>query len=491
VQPDSSISESGTRPTKRPRFQTGVRTLLVLIATCGILFWAARTVWESQHPVYSLARGLRARDAIDRIDAIRQLERMDTRSSGIAIPPLIVALTDGETAVRTAACQALGQLASKAVRAGVSADAARSAFTALSTSSTDREPEVRGAAVGAIATLLSTAGSSEVLDVEPAFVALTGSLRDRDETVHRLALQALGLAARGVSVSPPAALAADLKDEAVEIRIEAVKTITGFKRGLDRWIPRIFEVMEGESEPRRQTAMFNAVFLLRPPAFSNRALTSLIAALRSRSAEVRFCAAWLLGTLGPDASPAVPELIHTMSEPIDGAKVGRGKVHVMDWNPPWAAAITLGKIAPGTPAAGEVIEALLAALRSEDPNRRVAAADALSYFGPAAAAAVPALIDVIKQNMSTKADFAYGADAARALGMIAPGTPMADKALTSLVEALHADSQYTRQQAIGALLPFGQKAVVAIPRLRVLVDDRDRAVQSSAAKALTVLETKD
>ena len=70
-----------------------------------------------------------------------------------------------------------------------------------------------------------------------------------------------------------------------------------------------------------------------------------------------------------------------MSDPIDTAMVGPGKVHPGAWDPAWAAAQALGKIAPGTPSAGEVIEALTEVVRTGHPYRRVAAAHALGEFG--------------------------------------------------------------------------------------------------------------
>jgi hypothetical protein len=156
-------------------------------------------------------------------------------------------------------------------------------------------------------------------------------------------------------------------------------------------------------------------------------------------------------------------------------------------DPAIPAAQALSEIAPGTPSAGEVIEALTEVVRTGHPYRRAAAADALGAFGPAAVGAVPALINLIGENAATKADFADGASAATTLGRIAPGTPLADEAVSALTEVLQAESEYTRQQAATALPRFGPKAIVSIPRLRALVNDPHATVRSAAAKALTAL----
>jgi hypothetical protein len=60
-------SEPQAKPPKARRFQTGVRTLIVLVASCGVMLWAARSVWESRHPAIAAARGLKAQSPEDRV----------------------------------------------------------------------------------------------------------------------------------------------------------------------------------------------------------------------------------------------------------------------------------------------------------------------------------------------------------------------------------------------------------------------------------------
>jgi HEAT repeat protein len=198
--------------------------------------------------------------------------------------------------------------------------------------------------------------------------------------------------------------------------------------------------------------------------------------------------------LGPDACPAVPDLIKIVGEPIDSTRVGAGNEHPIDptfWDPAWAAADALQKNAPGTPSAGEVIQALTEVLQTGRRYRRAYAAYFLGEFGPAAVAAVPALINVLSENTATKSSFADGSDAAVALGKIAPGTPLADKAITSLADALQAESQFTRTHAIEALLQFGPRAAVSILRLRALTNDPHTSVRLAATKAIAALEAAE
>ena len=175
----------------------------MLVASFGVLFWAGRSVWESQHPAYGAARGLQARSPAERLSAIQQLQQIGVSETGIAIPPLVAALLDPEAEVRAAACDALRLLLSEALRTGTSAEAVRAATTALIAAATDPLPDVRFAVAGSLGSVSAASGSTGTIDLEPTFAALTGMLRDRDPGVRRAVLYALGLTARKVSAEPP------------------------------------------------------------------------------------------------------------------------------------------------------------------------------------------------------------------------------------------------------------------------------------------------
>jgi HEAT repeat protein len=483
---EPTLSASEREPKKGRRLQTGISTLIVLVASCAVIFWAARSVWESQHPAYAAARGLQARGASERVNATRLLVNSGVGETAIAIPPLIAALNDPEAEVRVAACEALRPLVFEALRAGSDADLARTAIAALIRSLTDPQPEVRVAASTVLEYISSLKGSAGLINLDGVFAALSEMLGDREARIRIAALDALGSTGMLPNV-PPAALAANLADESAGVRAAAIKALACFKSDLDPWIPKIFEVLERENDSRIRDTSIGALFQLRPPTFTAASLPALVKGLGSRYREPRLCASRLLGMLGHDAAAAIPDLIKIMADPIDSTMVGPGKLHPGGWDPAWAAAQSLGKIAPGTPSADEVIQALTEVVRAGHPYRKVAAANALSDFGPAAVGAVPSLIDDVRKNAATKADFADGADAATALGRIAPGTAVADEAVSCLNEALQAESEFTRRQAIDALLRFGSKAAVGISRFRALVNDPHAFVRAAAAKALSEL----
>jgi len=484
--PEFTTSVSQAQPKNGRRLQTGVRTLIVLVATCAVTCWAARFLWESQHPAYGAARGLQARSPSERVNATRLLVQVGIGDNGVAIPPLIAALTDPETEVRVAACEALRPLIADAVAVGKSTDAARAAISTLIGSLNDPQPDVRIAAARVMEHIISLKGAAGVIDLERVFVAVSEMLEDQDADVRIAALGTLGSMARKLMNEPPAALRANLADESAGVRAAAIKALASFQRDLDKWIPRIFEVLEREDDPRMWNASSYALTQLRPPTYSAAALLALVKGLSSRRWELRSYASQLLAGLGRDAGPAIPNLIKTVSEPFDAAMVGPGRMLIASEDPAIPAVHALSKIAPGTSSSGEVIEALTKVVRTAHPDRRAAAANALGEFGPAAIEAVPALIDFVKQNVAIKAGFG-GASAAFALGKIAANTQLADDAISSLTEALEGESEHMRQQAIEALLRFGPKATVAIPRLRKLVDDPHPWVRSAAEKALIQL----
>src|SRR5262249_25720126 len=107
-EPEAEASRAGARARNSRRLQTGVRGLIVVVACCGVITWAARTVWESQHPAIAAARGLGSPKPSDRARAARELMATGVNEPGLATLPLIAALGDPEAEVRAAAADALG-----------------------------------------------------------------------------------------------------------------------------------------------------------------------------------------------------------------------------------------------------------------------------------------------------------------------------------------------------------------------------------------------
>src|SRR5262249_45086350 len=150
-----------------------------------------------------------------------------------------------------------------------------------------------------------------------------------------------------------------------------------------------------------------------------------IAELGNRDREVRVQLVTLLARMAPDPHAATSALIAVLREPMESDQAGvSGPGQPISYSgPAQGAARALGRIAPGTPAAGVAITALTEVVQAGPAQRRAAAAEALGQFGPAAVQAVTALITMLKETAAAKVPTGDGASAARALGRIAKGTP--------------------------------------------------------------------
>ena len=137
---------------------------------------------------------------------------------------------------------------------------------------------------------------------------------------------------------------------------------------------------------------------------------------------------------------------------------------------------------------------LIEVLRRQSSSARSAAAVGLAEVGPAAPAAIPALIATMKEAIAAKGFSASGDGTATAgaLGLIVPEAPFAmatsADAIAVLREAPNAKVDSIRWAAAEALGNFGPRAAGAIPRLRELLEDESRNVQTAAGSALEKID---
>jgi HEAT repeat protein len=452
--------------------QTGVRGLIVIVACCGLITWAARSVWETEHPAIAAARGLDSPEPSARARAIRELMTAGEADPGRSIPPLVAALGDAVPEVRVAAAQALGAIGGNAARVGSAGDAIGLAIAGLIRSLKDPEPAVRIVATTALVPIAYGKGSAGGGDGPSVIDALAGMLGDREDQVRRAALEALALCGPLGPSDPPSALMAALEDRSASCRASAFKALSRFPCPLDPWLPLLLRSVERE-EPEVRAACWNAFARDRRPAFSPGAIPALMTALESRKWIVRFCAARALEphARDPRATVAIPALLKLLKAPINPGPgepgIPPGASPGPSGDPAHLAAGLLGKLAPGTTTAGEVIADLTEGVRSSQPHRRYFMIDALAEFGAAAEPAVPALIQVLREGLGSERGrrFFDGYWVGRALARIAPGTGRADEAVTALMEALRADRPDLRAVAVDALGAFGAAAEPAVPLL--------------------------
>lgn len=507
-------------PRPAPRRQSSVARLLILIACCAALLWAWQYATRDRDPAIADARVL-LRDAerrlesdqpSDRISAVNDLARLFQPSDPIAVPPLIKALSDPDASVRAAAAAALGPTAGNITRSLGGDSIAREAAAALIATLKDSDPAVRAASassLGIFGTQRPALGQSRLVDLEATSAALVGLLSDDDPTVRLAATKAImGFEALRPAMPPPALLAR-LKDVSPQNRAAAITAVAQFRKGADLWFPSILRQLEHETDPavRAQALaiLSSPQFLVDSPPLS--LVPEVSNALKSPDPVIRGKIARFAGFLRGRGVDLVPDLLALLNAPLDPALQDKQHVEVEEDNDPGSeAASALGAIAPGTDAAPRVIAELTEVARSGPLIRRIRTVYALGQFGPDALESVDALIGVLRDPASNQyirdefanrpknapptpnsADTLGAAEAARALGKIAPNTPRANDAVAALLEALDSPAPPVRMAAARSLEPFGIDARPAIPKLRKLLADPAMDVRAGAIDTLREL----
>lgn len=313
MKPPRDNTEAEPRPPNPNRVQTGVRTLLVLVASCGVMLWAVRYLWESQHPAIAVARRLQARNAAERLKAIRDLESISLDDCTEGIPPLITLLGDSAAGVRAAAASALGSLGGNAVKTGAGTNEVSVAVTALLVSLNDQVAAVRTAAANSLG-MIARCAATRSINLESVAPALVRLLDDRDAEVRRAAIEVLGFVSPAVWVDPPSAVVSAMEDESAKIRAEAVYSLVGFTRGLPHVLPALLASMQ-RARPEVRVSYVQLIEQIQPPKFSAEAVPPLIITLASDEREIRHLAACRLAAFKQDGREAVPALIMTLQEP--------------------------------------------------------------------------------------------------------------------------------------------------------------------------------
>jgi len=184
------------------------------------------------------------------------------------------------------------------------------------------------------------------------------------------------------------------------------------------------------------------------------ATPALIAALNSPKAKTRMDIARALGSIGPDASYAVPALLDAGNPSLvelDNQMIREGRT-------------AIGKIGNGT------LPYLEKAVTDEDSSLRMIAAGSLGDIGPEA---VPLLIKALKDSDSNVRQ-----SAACSLSHIGPG---AKEAVLPLIELLKDNSSYLLRAVAGALGEIGPEAEAALPALREISQTHELSVVQGAA----------
>ncbi len=210
-----------------------------------------------------------------------------------------------------------------------------------------------------------------------------------------------------------------------------------------------------------------------------RVLPEVTAAVSDPDVRVRLTAIDVIEMLGPDGLPAAPALIRALAD--------------VDPFVRWAASRTLGKMIPPdathvNPALVEAVPGLALLLGDPDLDLRLAAAQALTNFGPDAAGAVDALAkavgcgDVEARVAAIDALEAIGDQAAPAIPAVIRALGQEDSRL--LIAAARLLGRLGAEAARANLTDVKAQLQEALPPLRALLRSSDADVRRAASDAL-------
>jgi HEAT repeat protein/WD40 repeat protein len=294
-----------------------------------------------------------------------------------------------------------------------------------------------------------------------AVPALAKALKDSDELLRRDVCGALAAIGPEAKAAVPALVGA-LKDPSPIVRLAAVRALGE----IGQWTKEVVDALAAIL--RDKNAMIRAAAVTALGETGKPGVASLQEALTDENAGVRNEAAFMLGQLGPEAKPAIVPLRRLLKDTEPGVRIG--------------AACALARISPEDTKSSV---ALLVDGLKDAKNFRLLGGitSALGRIGPQAKAAVPALIELLREG---------GPDlkplAAEALGCIGPEAKLA---VPLLIEALKDEIQPIRFSATFALKRIGPEAKTAEAALTDALKDEDAGVRILAAAALARINPKN
>lgn len=329
----------------------------------------------------------------------------------------------------------------------------------------DATPAVRARAASSLGLI-----GTEAKAAMPAMVPL---LADPDVKVCWDTRQALldlcwGASDAGCDLSPEATAVVPvlielLAHERADTRRTAAHVLGALGPYATAAVPALLGLLEDEDECVRDgaTGALARIGSETPDAVPLGKLTDL---LRHDDEGVREAASGTLSRMGAGAIPAVPVALELLKDPDPGIRAD--------------AAGLLGCIGADAETA---VPALTALLEEEDFGVLYQAIYALGAFG---AAAEPAVAILAKLTAHEQA----GVISARTLAEIGPA---AKAAVPALVERLQDERSWIRSSAAHGLGGIGPEAAVAIPALeRAAEGDEDERVRQAATEAIEVIQGK-
>jgi HEAT repeat protein len=207
--------------------------------------------------------------------------------------------------------------------------------------------------------------------------------------------------------------------------------------------------------------------------------------LHSDDGATRIKAAGIIGNMLEDARPALPELIHTLSE--DKEPQARSNAAFSIQRIAMEAHMHGSRLAPDNPT---LVPTLTKALADPEKWVRMNTAMALHNLGPDAKDAVPELIAGVSRSENSIAvgsfTWTIREEMMIALGSIGPD---AKDAVPLLKKALQEELDNTRRTAARALGRIGPPAKDALKELKeAATDDENEGVRENAREAIKLID---
>jgi HEAT repeat protein len=349
------------------------------------------------------------------------------RAAMALIPILIASLKDPQFEPRWQAMNALGSLGQVTV-------------PALMQALKDRDAPVREGAAAALRTIGSQAKSAV-----PALIEL---LRDSDANVRRTAAEALGSIDREARQALPA-LRLALQDADAAVRVAAALAVAQLG-DVETALRVLVRTLLSQEDFVRDYALFvlgdMCIYLpeiqtLMPGLKEDvKSLVPILRkALKNEQAPLRLAAVRVLGVVGAEARPAIPDLAAALKEAGSSDRLVVAE-----------ALVRLGDTASVRPILAE-------ALKANAPYLRVRAAELLVRLGETQLV-VPVLIDEVTYRLpppGASDDYLTRSQAITLLGQIGPG---ARTAVPVLQEALKDPQALVRTRAAEALKKIAPEA---------------------------------
>lgn len=281
-------------------------------------------------------------------------------------------------------------------------------------------------------------------------------------------------------------LIADIKHHSPSVRLSAFRSLSKLGASARQALPELTAALNDKDAKIREGAA-QAIGQL-----GRDALPTMVRMLTHPDKYVRRNAVWGLGKLGPQAKPAMHDICQALKD--EDARTAAGAAQALGSMGAEATAavpvlaeamrgtnIVLCRLAAkalsqiGRPA----LATLVTHLKHHDPFVRGEAAVALGWMGPAAAAAVQPLIDLLRGGARPRKP-----PSTYASGLLGHGTPTTPVAPPSPTAAENQSEEGTRLNAVTALGRIGPDAMTALPYLQDALTDHSEAVRRAAEVAV-------